>query len=336
LQIAVVGSGVAGSVFAVLAKRLGYDVEVYDMARNYVKPCGEVVPAILLDLLKSRNIPLPEVVDSISTFEFYDAHGRLIRRIERDEAVWLSIDKKKWVERLRVMHGGIRVETIRDPGRLAESYSLVVDARGPFSSKGRKIVVWRAYGLGDDYKGRALLVFSRKPFGLAWVFSSGQRLNIGGGFIGVKNPRELSLKLLHKVANVELIKGTDAYSLVTVMPSISLLKARKIVAIGEAAGLIQSLGGEGIRPAVESAIALVDALGSPRGDVSIDTDLVIRRYVENIRGLIVETRFASLLLAFAEAAGFTVLGKIREEFFDYWLMGRLRMVRQVLSSIVPI
>ena len=328
MRVAVVGAGVAGSIFAYLASTDGHDVDVFDLARRYVKPCGEVVPTTLINTLREANVPLPNVVEDIRVFEFIDGDTAQRYEIAYRKPIWLSIEKTSWVntlrDNLRLQVGGVQAAQLIDRG-----YDLVVDARGPFASAGRRIPVWRAYVPGR-LEERAIVVMRRRPFGIAWAFGHGDRINIGGGFYGISNPRDATLRLLSGLIGTEGVHE-QAYSLVTLAPRISLHPGPRVVRIGEAAGLIQSLGGEGIRPAAESAIALYKALRLGGRDV----DSIVGLYVNAVRGLVIESRFSTLLLSLAMALGPSALRLTSREFFDLWLGGKLRYVRRVLTSLLP-
>lgn len=328
MRVAVAGAGVAGSIFAYLAAMDGYNVDVFDLTRRYVKPCGEVVPASLFDTLREAGVPLPRIAEYIRVFEFIDGDTAQRYEVAFRRPIWLSIEKTSWVNALR---DNIRLEvaSVQAESLTGRGYDLVVDARGPFAATGRRIPVWRAYVPGR-LEERAIIVMRRRPFGIAWAFGHGDRINIGGGFYGISNPRDVALRLLSGI--VDLKEPRDqAYSLVTLAPRIRLNPEPRVVRVGEAAGLIQSLGGEGIRPAAESAIALYKALRLGGGDIGS----IIKLYINTVRGLVIESRFSTLLLSFAIALGPSALQLASREFFELWLGGKLRYVRRVLASLLP-
>jgi len=324
-RVGIVGAGVAGSVAANLLLGIVDDVDVFDMYSSYVKPCGEVVPSSTLPLVRSRRLPVPEIVDRIRVFEFYDEEGRLLRRVEYPEPLWLSIDKSGWVNNMREGVGVVRRAV--KPSRL-NGYDLVVDARGPFASHGNRITVWRAYAATRDFEGRAAVVISSHPFGIAWLFGHGDAANVGGGFFGVPNPKRLAEKLIRRLSSAAL--HGDAYSLVTLYPRLRLHREAHVLAVGEAAGFVQSLGGEGIRPAIESAALLADTVAEAG---SAGFGQVLDTYALKTRGLMVETRVSSLLLSLARAAGPSLMKRVSRGFIDLWLSGRLREARRVLSRL---
>ncbi|KSW12295.1 hypothetical protein CF15_05990 [Pyrodictium occultum] len=333
--MAVVGAGVAGSVLATLLQAKGISTVVYDITPSYRKPCGEAVPAGLLDQDWPEAVEKPRILNVIKRFIFM-VDAEVVRVYESKRPVWYTIDKSRWIDGLRSRLNVVSKPV--DPESLLDSHSLVADARGPFSSKGVKIPVWRAYADNPGIDGESVyLIFLPGRLGLAWVFPHGHMLNIGGGFMDVKNPREVSVKLVSKaLGQLPKLRG-EAYSLVTVFPRIELLTRSGVVKTGEAAGLVMSLGGEGIRPAVLSARALADA-------VSLDDDgrpfLDARRYREGVRSLSIESRTHSLMLLAASALGKMgverILSKAPEDLIKTWLEGRLRGPHYLVKGITAL
>ncbi len=327
-RFTILGLGVAGSTAAILLARLGARVRGYDVMRRYWKPCGEVVPVGLLGLLRSKELPMPAVVDEITVYKFYSVSEGLLRVYEAPRPLWASIEKGVWVERLRGEAAARGAQLVYSRPPLA-GRGVVVDARGPFASRGSRVVVWRAYAENTLGSGYALMMITQRPFGLAWAFSHGDKLNIGGGFIGVGQPRGLVVKLLERMGNVEGVELTrglsgGAYSLVTLFPRVEPV-AGDVLRIGEAAGLIQSLGGEGIRPAVASAIALAEAA---------EEEDIATAYLRRIEPLVLEARFSSLLLAAASLLGPHALKRLSDDFMEAWLAGRLGDVRSAARRLL--
>jgi flavin-dependent dehydrogenase len=130
-------------------------------------------------------------------------------------------------------------------------------------SVGERITVARAYVEGvklDDET--AYFVFPPDAAGFYWVFPHGGVYNVGGGFVGVENPVPHVYAFVEKWlggGRVVDVRGAP----ITVMPKV-VLHDGEAFRIGEAAGLIYPLTGEGIRPGVLSALALAQALSTKR------------------------------------------------------------------------
>ncbi len=336
-RVVIVGAGVAGSILGYILLRRGFTVEVYDIVKSYSKPCGESTPSWLVDrVLASRGLPKPKLLSTIETFVLLDHKGGEIRRCECGRPVWYIIDKAEWVNSLRE-NVGVRVRGVRSLEGACGGSCVVVDARGPFSSHGVKVVVWRAYTrnlLG--LKNEAILVLDWRPgAGVVWLFPYGGRLlNLGGGFIGVRQPRQYVLSLLEELYGFkqdDII--SESYSMVTVKPIVRLREAPCVFRVGEAAGFVMALGGEGIRPAVLSAVSLADALEAGNGCVD-----VFERYRTAVKKLRREVMLQRRLLTLAEVLGvnlaYKLLRRASDQLLLNWFSGRLSSWMQIVKGIM--
>lgn len=264
----VVGLGPAGSTFVkIYGKAHGVEKN-----RRYFKACGEAVP------VETPLVDTNFVVDRVRRFKFYHWR-REVGVVEYRRPRWYILDKKKWVESMR--------ETSGDVAQVEEE--VVVKAGGPYHSAGRKTIVARAYveGVKADLE-TAYFIFPPDAVGFYWVFPHGEYFNVGGGFIGVENPVPLVEAFIEKWLGGGKIVDVRGAPL-TVEPRV-VLQDREGFRIGEAAGLVFPLTGEGIRPAVLSAMALAEALGG--GDV-------LATYKRKIEPIIKQIEFQKRLLALA-------------------------------------
>jgi flavin-dependent dehydrogenase len=340
-NVAIVGAGVAGSILAYILYREGFkDIHVYDMCIRYRKPCGESVPAwVIDDILEKNSIPIPEKLNNIMKIIFLDHDGKVLNGCESSKPIWYIIDKSGWVERLRA-NVPLEVKPVRHIKGLCSTYDLVVDARGPFGSQGGKVVAWRAYvrnilGLRDE----AIIILDwRYGPGLIWLFPYGKSyLNVGGGFNGVKDPKGLTLKTLMKLYGIGFRDiEAEAYSLVTVKPKLRLWEKPCIMRVGEAAGLVMALGGEGIRPAIISSIAAVKALLANNDKLCLND--IKRLYFKELRRLSAQARFQKRLLSFAGVLGvktvYKLLSKASQDLLCMWLRGDLVSMWQVVKGLI--
>ncbi|ABM81061.1 NAD(P)/FAD-dependent oxidoreductase [Hyperthermus butylicus] len=329
-EVCILGAGVAGSVLAYLLSKRGVRIRVYDMWRSYVKPCGEAIPSWLLEVIDKHGLPRPRILNTVKRYVIIGSDGRVVREVEFKDPPWLIIDKSEWINRLRA-----EVNIIVKPVRSYPRRGIVVDSRGPFSSRGGKIVVWRAYGkvekLADD---EAYIVIDwSRGVGLAWVFPHGDKANFGGGFAGVSEPRRYTVKLLSKAGliNTDKVEG-EAYSILTIPPRIDL-GSDNVVRVGEAAGLVMSLGGEGIRPAVLSAIALASV-------VKLEDELVldVKLYRRLVHGLVREAKLHARILKFAsllgEKAAYRALTMASDSLLKSWFEGKLNSVSSIIFGML--
>ena len=266
--VEVVGLGPSGAAF-LRAYGGGRGVE---RSRRYFKACGEAVP------VETPMVELKYVVDKVRRYVFY-SWRRAVGEVSYRAPRWYIVDKQRWVESMRV--GGAAVE---------EPAEVRVKAGGPYMSVGERITVARAYVEGvklDDET--AYFVFPPDAAGFYWVFPHGGVYNVGGGFVGVENP------VPHVYAFVERWLGGGRVvdvrgAPLTVMPRL-VLHDGEAFRVGEAAGLVHPLTGEGIRPGILSALALAEALKTKRPLEAY------RRGVEKIAG---QVEFQKRLLRTAQ------------------------------------
>ena len=329
-EVCILGAGVAGSVLAYLLSEQGVGVRVYDMWERYVKPCGEAIPLWLLDVIEKHGLPRPRILNTIKRYVIVDSNGKIIRDVEFKEPLWAIIDKSEWINKLRD-----RVDIIVTPVRVYPRRGVVVDARGPFSSRGGKIVVWRAYGvtknLADD---EAYIVIDwSRGVGLAWVFPHGDKANFGGGFAGISEPRAYSVKLLSKAGLITAMKTVDeAYSIITIPPHIALGYSN-VVRVGEAAGLVMSLGGEGIRPAVLSAVALASSI-KQENKVTVDVELYKRHVSRLVREAKLHARILRIVSFLCEKFAYRILSVAPDSLLKSWFEGKFDGMLSIISGLL--
>jgi Dehydrogenases (flavoproteins) len=234
------GLGPSGSAFL---KAYGRARGV-DKSRRYFKACGEAVP------VETPMVEMRHVVDKVRRYVFYSwrrALGEVAYRTPR----WYIVDKQRWVE-------SMRLEAAEEGPA-----EVLVKAGGPYMSSGEKITVARAYVEGVRLEDEtAYFVFTPEAVGFYWVFPHGEVLNVGGGFLGVENPVPHVYAFVEKWlggGRVVDVRGAP----LTVMPEV-VLHDGEAFRIGEAAGLVYPLTGEGIRPGILSALALTEALSAKR------------------------------------------------------------------------
>jgi flavin-dependent dehydrogenase len=243
--IKILGLGPSGSALALL---LGKEVKAVDIYPKYYKACGEALP------VETPLVGKKYVLNKIRRFAFY-LEDRSIGEVSYATPRWYIVDKSSWISSLR--------EEIKSAEE--EEEEIRVDARGPYSSKGVKINIVRAYVKGARRSidpETVYFIYEKGVTGFYWVFPHGEDLNIGGGFLEIRNPVPNIHRFLDRWlggGSIEDLKGAP----LTIYPEIDL-GSQGLYRIGEAAGLVYPLTGEGIRPGIESAYALASALSSKK------------------------------------------------------------------------
>ncbi|MEM4891238.1 MAG: NAD(P)/FAD-dependent oxidoreductase, partial [Nitrososphaerota archaeon] len=265
--VRVVGLGPAGSAFLKFYGRAGG----VDRVRRYFKACGEAVP------VETPLVDMRHVVDRVRKYKFF-YWQREVGEVAYAKPRWYVVNKAAWVDSMRVGAAG------------AGEAEVLVKAGGPYQSQGVKITVARAYVDGVRLEEEtAYFIFPPESIGFYWIFPRGGVYNVGAGFIGVDNPVPLIHEFIKKWiggGRVLEVRGAPF----TIKPRI-ILHDGEGFRIGEAAGLVYPLTGEGIRPGVLSAIALAEALSSRNPLVA---------YRKKIQNIIRQIEFQKRILELAQ------------------------------------
>ncbi len=212
-------------------------------------------------------------------------HGRVIPRYVLDNWIYEGARAAgaKLVERtsftgFELLPDGIRVHLQQDRKPLRLTSKLLIGADGSSSKVARelrghagrsedRIVAVRAYYSGVNVvPGRAELYFGSSSFpGYYWFFPTSNRTaNVGVGMVGETIParsehlRDLMLDLIEKdpalgarLAGARLEGPIRGWPLSTYNPAHAAANGR-VLLVGDAAGLINPLNGEGIQYALQS------------------------------------------------------------------------------------
>jgi geranylgeranyl reductase family protein len=289
-DVAVVGAGPAGSTAAWRLARAGASVLLVDRARfPRDKPCGggltdRAVAQIPFDVV-------PVVEDAVRTFEL---GLRYERRFERRSASPLILMTQR--SRLDAYLAGQAAEagaTFRDGAKVSAIASddrevrLTVDGRAVragvlVGADGVNGTTAKAVGLagGHDYavalegnvpfealpqerfRGRVLVELGTVPGGYAWVFPKSDHVNVGVGGWLREGPRlrgHLSRLCREYGIPEKRIEGTRGYRLPMRRAGSSPAAGRTLL-IGDAAGLVDPLSGDGMYEAFVSARLAAEAV----------------------------------------------------------------------------
>lgn len=287
-DVIVVGAGPAGSTAAYRLARAGASVLVLERARfPRDKPCGGGLTSRAVRLLP---FPVDAVVeDSVSCLEVSLRQARRFERRSRSPLALMT--QRRLLDAYlaeRASEAGAEVrDGCRATGVSASSSGTEVTVEGErlqgrvlLGADGINGITAKALGLGRDdhgvaleanvpydaarrarYRGRIVLELAIVPGGYGWVFPKGDHFNIGVGGWKEEAPR-LRQRLgefsaAHGIATDEL-EGTRGYRLPLRNPGAPLARGAAAV-IGDAAGLVDPLTGDGIYEAFGSGKLAAEA-----------------------------------------------------------------------------
>jgi geranylgeranyl reductase family protein len=287
-EVVVIGAGPAGSVTAIHLARSGARVLLLDKARfPRDKPCGGGLTLRAVRQLPVDPTPVVEhEVDRMafrlgwrSRFERRGKRGPFVlmtqrRRLDHylaEQAVAAGADFRDGVKVSDVGEGSLRVDGVE------VAATVVVGADGANGT------TTRALGLGgpithgvayegnapfeERFRGLAVIELGTIPGGYGWVFPKGDHVNVGVGGWESEGPR-----LREHLAELCRRHGVDADTLESVrghrlpLRRGGFVPARgRTVLVGDAAGLVDPLTGDGMYEAFVSARlaagATLDVLG---------------------------------------------------------------------------
>ncbi len=285
----VVGAGPAGSATAIRLARAGARVLVVDKARfPRDKPCGGG-----LTLRAVRELPVsvdPVVEHVVDRFGLRLRYGTRIERKSREPLVLMT-------QRIRLDHhlleqAGVAGAEVRDGVKVTD---VSVDSKGVSVSVGGQPVqadvlvgadgvnghVRKTLGLGGDYvlgvaiegnvanevvgdryRGIAELVLAVVPGGYGWVFPKGDHVNVGVGGWEREGPTlrdRLAELCRHYAIPLDRVESIRGHRLPLRRPDSIAARGRALL-VGDAAGLVDPLSGDGMYEAFVSARLASEAI----------------------------------------------------------------------------
>ncbi len=261
-DIVIAGLGVSGSSLAYALSNKGYKISAYDPVKRYEKACGEQVSASYnsINLLKKSN----SIITMPNDISIYVNNKEVSNINFGGNTPWYIINKPNFIQYLRDSALSNGVNIINKPWK-NERGIITVDARGPFSGNLKDKILVKRYIVETEWDpNHVILDFRPNELGLYWIFPAddqGKLVNLGGGFVNLWDDEKLT-KLIIDYAKYNLkkvkIKNAKAAPLDVFSPYRPY--SDNMFYVGEAAGLVLSISGEGNRPAIESSYALSDAI----------------------------------------------------------------------------
>ena len=287
----VVGAGPAGSSTAIHLSRAGARVLLADKARfPRDKPCGGGLTGRALKQIPVD--PSPVVERDVDRFELRLRYGQRFSR-GHDQPLIRMTQRRRLDTFLaeRAAHDGAElrdgtgVEAIEadETGVTARVGGEAVRADVLVGADGANGVVARSVGLGDgivrgvalegnvplealalDLERTAVIELAALPGGYGWIFPKGDHANLGVGGWGTEGPRlREHLARLAREHGLEPDALTDVRGHRLPMRQLGTPAARgRVLLVGDAAGLVDPLSGDGIYEAFVSARLASEAIVS--------------------------------------------------------------------------
>jgi len=267
--INIYGAGPAGSSLAYYLKSSPHDVNLFEaMSRPGMKPCGWAVPYQL-----KEYVPIPQ--DTVLT-EVYNVKVYLDNVLLLDEETrtpWgYILDKPKWLE---IVLEGTPIQYLKKkpviPYDNPRENEINVIAAGHHWKGAPRERINALQILIDDlsWKENSTIEFwfDRNMVGYYWVFPRGNnKVDVGvGGFMKFN---ELRIKLLEFIERQDRFSSGKKKELRGASIVITGLQERLLelgnnwYVIGEAAGAVYPLTGEGIRPSIITSKALYNSINN--------------------------------------------------------------------------
>ena len=287
-DVAVVGAGPAGAMTAYRLARAGARVLLIDKARfPRDKPCGGG-----LTLRAVKELPFsvdPVVEDVVTRVTCRLRYGRSFDR-EGRTALCLMTQRRRLdhylVERAQEagaeFRDGVRVHVASDTRLDVDGQT--VDVETLVGADGANGVTARTLALGGDivpgvalegnvrygvvpreqYSGRMVIELAILPGGYGWIFPKGDHVNVGVGGWGSEGPRlRTQLNELCTAYGIDADDVTDlrGHRLPLRRPTTRLARGRALL-VGDAAGLVDPVSGDGIYEAFISGRLAADAISA--------------------------------------------------------------------------
>jgi geranylgeranyl reductase family protein len=296
VDVLVIGAGPAGSATALRLARAGARVLLADRARfPRDKPCGGGLTGRALKHAPCDVEPVVEHV--VDRFEVRLRYGR--RFVRRGEKPLILMTQRRRLDAHLAERAAEAGADFRDNCPISELEpsatavtarmgtarvlaSVVVGADGANGVAAAAVglrngivrgvalegnVSWRRLD-EDSYRGRAVVELGVVPGGYGWVFPKGDHANIGVGGWGSEGA-----KIRDRLARLAADHGVPLAALTDVkghrLPMRRLgtpAASGRVLLVGDAAGLVDPLSGDGIYEAFVSARLAAEAIGS--GDLA--------------------------------------------------------------------
>jgi geranylgeranyl reductase family protein len=278
-DVAEIGAGPAGSATAIHLARAGAKTLLIDKASfPRDKPCGG---GLTMRAVRHLPVPIDEVVeDRITRVRCRLKYGSVMER-ESGRVLCLMTQRRRLdaflveqaVEAGVTFRDGVRVEVESDRLLRVDGKAVEVDAL--VGADGANGITAKSLGLGgsvvngvalegnlpydrlpkDAWRGMLVLELAAVPGGYGWIFPKGDHVNVGVGGWGTEGPRlrdHLRLLCGHYGIELDDLQQLRGHRLPMRRPDNRLAGGRALL-VGDAAGVIDPVSGDGIYEALVTA-----------------------------------------------------------------------------------
>lgn len=267
-EINIIGAGPAGAAAAYSLSKYGYKVKIYEANKKLaMKPCGLGIPSVK-DL--PFKISKQHILKIINGVELFVDEKKVLDKENFLEGY--IIDKENFLESL-IAESGAEIyknssynpirKTVRENGNIKELKEGII--AGGFSFyNGEKINAIQTIVKSKDLEDlrKLIIFFDTEIIGYYWIFPTQDGIEVGVG--GYRNTEELSILLNKFIKNNEFLTNSKITSPVKgaliAVGGVDLSFNDNLIKIGEAAGFVLPLTGEGIRPSLISGVEAAKAI----------------------------------------------------------------------------
>jgi geranylgeranyl reductase family protein len=305
-DVIVVGAGPAGASAAYFLGQQGYKILVLEKASlPRYKPCGGGVPNSVFDFFPFSFGPVIEQRINQVTFAYHTRRVTLpvapnsLTMVMRDHFDYYILQQAQ-----AEIYQGLTVGSVsQDADRVMVKTKTgeIFHAKYLIAADGANSPVARSVGLREGkqlgvaleietkvdnatlaaYEGRFLIGLGIVAYGYCWVFPKSNHLSVGIGTLkrGEKALPKLLRGAMDKLG-ISLAKSQQYAHPLPIRARREQLQQGRILLIGDAAGLVDPLTGEGIRHAIESAKLASDLIAAD--NVSEYTLLIEKMYANDL------------------------------------------------------
>ncbi len=264
----VIGAGPAGAAAASILAKRGFNVTVYEAnSRLGSKPCGRGIPS-MGDL--PVRVPRDTIVRKINGAVLYVDNMRVFD-IERN-LNGVIVDKEAMLEAIisesgaNLVKGAIYKRSknlIRIGGKYIEiKNGLLAGGHSFYPGETINAIQYRLKSRKFEYLDKLIIYFDTKLIGYYYIFpNEGNEADVGvGGYASFNHLKSLLEKF---IKSNEVTKGSQRLKLEgarIAVGGINLKTINGLTIIGEAAGYVLPLTGEGIRPSIISGAVAAKAI----------------------------------------------------------------------------